>query len=249
MPMKPLKLLRILTLAAAALAMHAEASVVIAGTRIIFPSSEREVTIQLTNDGKRPALVQAWIDDGDRNALPEQLDVPFTLAPAMFRMEPGNGQTLRVMHTGQPLPADKESLFWLNVLEVPPKAAADDNPNRIQLAFRSRIKIMYRPASLKGDANAAPAQLDWRVIRADGGRYALQATNPTPYVVNLGSVTLKSAGHKFDAGSGYVLPGAAQRFPIKDLAAAPAAGASVEFGSINDWGASTDIERPVSVAQ
>ncbi|KVL27185.1 fimbrial biogenesis chaperone [Burkholderia sp. MSMB1835] len=246
--MKPLKLLRILTVAAAALTAHAEASVVIAGTRVVFPSSEREVTVQLTNDGKRPALVQAWIDDGDRNALPEQIDVPFTLTPAMFRMEPGTGQTLRVMHTGQPLPADKESLFWLNVLEVPPKATGDDNPNRMQLAFRSRIKIMYRPASLKGDANAAPAQLDWRVIRADGGRYALQATNPTSYVVNLGSVMLKSAGHKYDAGSGYVLPGATQRFPIKDLVTRPVAGAAVEFAAINDWGASADIEHPVSVA-
>lgn len=248
MLMKPLKLLRTLTVAAAALATQAEASVVIAGTRVVFPSSEREVTIQLTNDGKRPALVQAWIDDGDRNALPEQIDVPFALTPSMFRMEPGTGQTLRVMHTGQPLPADKESLFWLNVLEVPPKATAGDNPNRVQLAFRSRIKIMYRPASLKGDANAAPARLDWRVTRTDGGRYALQATNPTSYVVNLGSVMLKSAGRQYDAGSGYVLPGATQRFPIKDLVAAPAAGAAVGFAAINDWGASTDIELPVSVA-
>lgn len=244
--MKLLKLFRTLSLAVAAFASQADASVVIAGTRVIFPSSEREVTIQLTNDSKRPALVQAWLDDGDSRALPENIDVPFTLTPSVFRMEAGNGQTLRLVHTGEPLPADRESLFWLNVLEVPPKAAATEDRNRIQLAFRSRIKIMYRPAGLAGNVDDAPMQLDWRVVRVDGG-YALEASNPTPFVVNFGNVLLKSAGRKHDAGMGYVLPRGTQRFPIKDLAGAPAAGATVEFGSINDWGRATDIERPVSV--
>ncbi|HDR9875567.1 fimbrial biogenesis chaperone [Burkholderia cenocepacia] len=245
--MKPLKLLRTLTLAIIALASQADASVVIAGTRVIFPSSEREVTIQLTNDSKRPALVQAWLDDGNSSALPENVDVPFTLTPSVFRMESGNGQTLRLVHTGEPLPADRESLFWLNVLEVPPKASAENNRNRIQLAVRSRIKIMYRPDGLAGSADDAPMQLDWRVVRTDGG-YALEASNPTPFVVNLGSVLLNAAGRKHDAGMGYVLPRSTQRFPIKQLAGAPAAGATVEFGSINDWGRSVDVKRPVSIA-
>ncbi|MCL4636925.1 fimbria/pilus periplasmic chaperone [Burkholderia sp.] len=245
--MKPLKLLRTLTLAVIALASQADASVVIAGTRVIFPSSEREVTIQLTNDSKRPALVQAWLDDGNSSALPENVDVPFTLTPSVFRMESGNGQTLRLVHTGEPLPADRESLFWLNVLEVPPKASAENNRNRIQLAVRSRIKIMYRPDGLAGSADDAPMQLDWRVVRTDGG-YALEASNPTPFVVNLGSVLLNAAGRKHDAGMGYVLPRSTQRFPIKQLAGAPAAGATVEFGSINDWGRSIDVKRPVSIA-
>lgn len=245
--MKPLKLLRTLTLAIIALASQADASVVIAGTRVIFPSSEREVTIQLTNDSKRPALVQAWLDDGNSSALPENVDVPFTLTPSVFRMESGNGQTLRLVHTGEPLPADRESLFWLNVLEVPPKASAENNRNRIQLAVRSRIKIMYRPDGLAGSADDAPMQLDWRVVRTDGG-YALEASNPTPFVVNLGSVLLNAAGRKHDAGMGYVLPRSTQRFPIKQLSGAPAAGATVEFGSINDWGRSVDVKRPVSIA-
>ena len=133
------------------------------------------------------------------------------------------------------------------MLEVPPKASATDNRNRIQLAFRSRIKIMYRPDGLAGNADDAPGQLDWRVVRVDGG-YALEASNPTPFVVNFGNVLLKSAGRKHDAGMGYVLPRSTQRFPIKDLAGPPAADATVGFGSINDWGRSTDIERPVGVA-
>lgn len=241
------KSLSCLALLSSLVASQACAEVVISGTRVVFPSNEREVTIKITNEGKAPALVQAWLDKGDPKASPDNIDVPFTMTPAMFRMEPGKGQTLRMIYSNEPLPADKESLFWLNVLEIPPKAAPGDDRNQIQIAFRSRIKVMFRPEGLAGSAGTAPKQLNWRVVGADGG-YALQASNPTPYVVNLGSVTLNAAGQKHDAGMGYVLPGGTQQFPIKKLGALPPNGAKVMFGSIDDWGATTDNEQPVSVA-
>ncbi|KVO10973.1 pilus assembly protein [Burkholderia ubonensis] len=244
--MKIVKSLQAIALISALLTSNAYASIVISGTRVVFPSNEPEVTLKLTNEGKTPALVQAWIDNGDQNASPDDIEAPFTLTPAMFRMEPGKGQTLRMIYTKEPLPADKESLFWLNVLEIPPKATSDNDRNRIQIAFRSRIKVMFRPAGLPGSANTARKQLEWRVVSEDG-RYALQASNPSPYVVNLGSVSLKSAGQKYDAGMGYVLPGSQQKFPIDGLSALPAAGSTVEFGSIDDWGATIDNTQPIAV--
>ncbi|RQT88267.1 fimbrial biogenesis chaperone [Burkholderia cepacia] len=240
------KSLSSIALLSSLIASQACAEVVISGTRVIFPASEREVTIKITNEGKAPALVQTWLDKGDPNASPDNIDVPFTMTPAMFRMEPGKGQTLRMIYSGDPVPSDKESLFWLNVLEVPPKAASSEDRNKIQIAFRSRIKVMFRPEGLVGSAGAAPKQLNWRIVGTDGG-YALQASNPTPYVVNLGSVTLNAAGHKHDAGQGYVLPGGTQQFPIKQLRTLPQGSAKVMFGSIDDWGASTDNEQPVSM--
>ncbi len=50
------------------------------------------------------------------------------------------------------LPKDRESVFWFNVLEVPPKpdAATVANQSLLQLAFRTRIKLFYRPEALKG---------------------------------------------------------------------------------------------------
>ncbi|WP_342705627.1 fimbria/pilus periplasmic chaperone [Burkholderia arboris] len=242
-----LKSLQAIALTTTLIASHAYANVVISGTRVIFPGNDREVTIKLTNDGSAPALVQTWIDTGDADASPDTIDVPFTLTPAMFRMEPQKGQTLRLIYTNDPLPADKESLFWLNVLEIPPKAAGNADRNQLQIAFRSRIKIMFRPRDLPGNAQGAPAQMRWQVARGAEGKYVLQATNPTPYVVNIGSVLLHSGGNKYDAGAGYVLPGTTQSFPIAALKTQPAAGAMVQFGSINDWGASTNNEQPVSM--
>src|SRR3546814_9447820 len=43
----------------------ANASVVIAGTRVVFPAANGEVTVRLNNNGEQPALVEAWIDNGD----------------------------------------------------------------------------------------------------------------------------------------------------------------------------------------
>ncbi|KVN88569.1 pilus assembly protein [Burkholderia ubonensis] len=243
------KSLSTVALLSSLVASHAAADVVISGTRVVFPSNEREVTVKITNEGKAPALVQSWLDKGDPNASPDNIDVPFTMTPAMFRMEPGKGQTLRMIYSNEPLPADKESLFWLNVLEIPPKAAPGDDRNHLQIAFRSRIKVMFRPEGLAGSPSDAPKQLSWRIVKANGanGGYALQASNPTPYVVNLGSVALRAAGQKYDAGSGYVLPGATQQFPIHRLGTVPPADAKAVFGSIDDWGASTDNEQPVSM--
>lgn len=226
-------------------AAQAHAGIVISGTRVVFPGNEHEVTIKITNEGTSPVLVQAWVDSGAQNASPTNIDVPFTLTPPLFRLEAGKGQTLRMMHGGEPMPTDKESLFWLNVLEVPPKAAAED-ANKLQLAFRTRIKVMYRPADLPGSANEASQRLTWAIQQAEDGKYVLQATNPTPYVVNVGSVALKSGWQSYDAGAGYILPGSTHSFPIAGFNATPTADVKVTFGAINDWGSTANVEQSVS---
>ncbi|EHP41769.1 pili assembly chaperone [Cupriavidus basilensis OR16] len=243
------KLLKVMAIVSASVATMANATIVISGTRLVFPAEEREMTIKLNNDGKLPSLVQTWIDTGKEDESPEKIEVPFTLTPTMFRVEPGRGQTLRVIHTNEPMATDKESLFWLNVLDVPPKPSAEEEDrNRLQVAFRTRIKLLYRPAGLPGKAEDAPAQLKWHVARGpEDNQYVLKTVNPSPYVVSLGSVQLKMGGKTFDAGMGYVLPGASQTFTVNGLASMPAADATVEYSSIDDWGGGRNTEQPVAI--
>ncbi|VWC53653.1 fimbrial biogenesis chaperone [Burkholderia lata] len=240
-----LKSIRLLACLLMAVTCQAKASVVISGTRVIFPAKEQEVTVQMTNEGKAPSVVQAWVTRNEQDTAPEQADVPFLLMPSTFRLDPGKGQALRLVHTDDTLPSDKESLFWLNVLDIPPKAA-DDDRSKIQFAFRTRIKMMYRPSNLPGSADDAPGQVEWELAR-DGSAYAINAINPTPYVVNLGNIALTIDGQKYDAGAGYILPGATQTFPVNGLHANPVSGAEVEFSSINDWGASKDARKSVRI--
>jgi chaperone protein EcpD len=217
-------------------AMHAQASVVITGTRVVYPAQEREVSVRLTNNGKLPALVQVWIDNGDPKEPPEKIEVPFTLTPAMSRLDPGKGQTLRLIYTKEPLAQDRETLFWLNVLDVPPKVNAQEGANLLQIAVRSRIKLLFRPQGLPGAAIDAPAKLAWEVVRDGEKGYALKASNPTPYVVSLGAVELRSGGKVSDAGAGLIRPGESELFPLKGVVSTPNPDAEVAYTSINDWG-------------
>lgn len=219
------------------------ASVIIHGTRVIFPSNEKEVSVRLSNEGQSPGLVQMWMDSGDINAKPDETKVPFILTPPLFRIEPGKGQTLRMIYTREPLPQDKESVFYLNLLEVPPRPVAleEDNANFMQMAFRTRIKVFYRPKAIDSqDAYyKGPAQFAWSVVR-EGSGYALEVKNPTPYYFSLINAGLASAVEGgtdiMNSEGGMVEPGGTQKYPLKDLKSMPVAGQKVKFEFLNDFG-------------
>ncbi|UNK48144.1 fimbrial chaperone [Lysobacter sp. S4-A87] len=224
-------------------ASNADASVVIAGTRVVYPAQEREVTVKLTNDGKTPALTQIWLDRGDPDAAPSTIDVPFTVTPPVARIDPGKGQAVRIIYTGEALPQDKESVFWFNLLEVPPKPGADAlEANVLQMAFRTRIKLFFRPSSLKAAGAAdAPAQIRWSLVK-DAGRDAIQMHNPTPYFVSFASVDVTGGGRtaRFTDG-GMVAPGETRAFALQGEVPMASA-AKVTYHAINDYGGPIDGE-------
>ncbi len=55
----------------------AQANVVVNGTRVIYPANNKDVIVQLLNNGADPSLVQAWIDDGDINSTRKPLTCRF----------------------------------------------------------------------------------------------------------------------------------------------------------------------------
>ncbi|WP_050453670.1 fimbria/pilus periplasmic chaperone [Candidatus Burkholderia verschuerenii] len=213
----------------------AHASVVIAGTRIIYNASDSEVTIKLSNAGKNPALTQVWFDKGDPKSDPSTLDLPFILTPPIARIDSDKSQTIRIAYTGEAMPKDRETLLWFNLLEVPPKPqAAQAESNYVQLAFRSRLKFFFRPAGLQGHADDAPGQLKWH-LGAHDGKPALLVSNPTPYHVTIieAYVGAEPNAPKFDEGD-MVAPGAEIALP---LSGAPSTGiGKVAFTTLNDYG-------------
>ncbi|AXF21791.1 molecular chaperone EcpD [Burkholderia pyrrocinia] len=229
----------------------ADASVVISGTRVVYTEKEREVTVKLTNEGDKPSLVQAWIDAGDVNALPSESNVPFTLTPPLFRLDPKKGQSLRILYTGDPLPQDRESLFWLNVLDVPPQAAEDpDAPNMLQLAFRSRIKLFYRPTALQGDAGEAAEQVRWNFAPKQGGGYVLEANNPTPYHVTFSRIAVKAGASTWaNELGGMVDPNATAKFDVGNVPSLPAGPIEVDYTYLSDYGAGVKGKYEPKVAR
>jgi P pilus assembly chaperone PapD len=217
----------------------AHASVVITGTRVIFNVAQGEATVRLTNDNSRPALVEAWIDDGDINSTPDTAHTPFLITPPLFRMDPNKDQSLRILFVpgAKPLPADRESVFWLNVLEVPPKATGPEyaGKNYLQFAIRSRIKLFYRPAKLPGDPLTAPDRLTFKSVGGPG--VALEIHNPTPYYITISSLALGTNPKPIEGADGMVAPFDNLRMPLKGFAQAPSASTPIVFTTINDYGA------------
>lgn len=208
------------------------ASIVINSTRVIYPSDAKEVSVKLSNKGKRPVLIQSWIDDGDAKAKPENIHVPFVLTPPINRVEPEKGQTLRISYLGTPLPADRESIYWLNVLEIPAKKPQLKDQNLLQMAFRSRIKFFFRPDGLPGNANSAIQSLTWK----KNGQQ-LQASNPTPYYISLTSITLN--GKKYAADM--IAPFSEKQFNVMVNS-----GDKLAAKYINDYGALGSSEATIN---
>ena len=223
--------------ACALLAGNAEASVTIGGTRVVYPLDQREVTVKLDNDSKLPSLVQVWMDDGHPDAKPGDIKVPFVITPPIFRMDVNKSQTLRVMYSGEALPTDRESVYWLNVLDIPPKAAGMTDANTLQLAYRTRVKVFVRPAKLPGKPEDAAAELGWKIVAApDGKGEALSVSNPTPYYVSCSEVDVESGGHTYrNEKGGMVAPRATEVLPVAQMSAVPA-GAKVHYTAISDYG-------------
>jgi len=235
-----------LALAIGLIAAPANANVVISGTRVIYPATAREVTVKLNNEGAMPVLVQTWIDDGDASAGAQQRPMPFSLTPPVFRIDPARGQMLRVTYSGEPLPADRESVYWLNVLEIPPKAQVSDEESKLQLAFRTRIKLFFRPAGLPGEADAAAAKLDWSFAQAanGGGKVALLAKNPTPYHVSVTQASVQIDGQTHASAPGMIAPLEEREFVLEGLRQIPQEAARIRFETINDYGANVPAAFP-----
>lgn len=225
------------------LALPADAGVIVHGTRVIYPAARQEVIVRLENRGPRPALVQTWLDAGDRHSSPVTAHAPFNVSPPIFRIEPHQQQALRLRYAGEPLPSDRESLFWLNVLEIPPLSADAAQRNQIELSFRTRLRVFFRPQALPYLVDQAPAKLQWQLVTHAQG-WALQATNPTPYHVSLASIELLSDGKRFSkaantaADDSLLMPtGDMKQFVLPRLRNCPSGPATVEFTSVSDFGA------------
>ncbi|WP_313051265.1 fimbria/pilus periplasmic chaperone [Stenotrophomonas cyclobalanopsidis] len=230
-------------LLAGALALPASAAVTLQGTRIVHDAAQgRDVTVKATNGGEQAAMVQVWIDDGDSHARPENVRTPFRLTPAEPRLlQAHQGQAYRVTYaprpSEQPLPTDRESVFYFNLLDIPPKPSDAAGKNLLQFAVRTRVKLFHRPAGLPGSAREAAGQLQWR---AEGN--ALQVSNPSAYHVTLSTLTLPD-GRTLEVDM--IAPGGQAVLPLPAGAAVPA---TVAFQWLDDYGTPRDAQATVAAS-
>ena len=156
----------------------ASAAINIDRTRVIFPGKDKSVSLVINNQSKTmPYLAQSWMEDEKGNKVSE----PFTVLPPMQRVEPNTKNQIKIVKTEgvDSLPQDRESLFYLNVREIPPVAEKD---NVVQIAIQSRLKMFYRPAQIENNSDKVWA----KELKYTHSGNQLIIENPTRYFVTLG---------------------------------------------------------------
>ncbi|MDF0604443.1 molecular chaperone [Neisseriaceae bacterium TC5R-5] len=243
--MKPSVFLPSVLLCAALLnSVSAVASVVINSNRVIYPGAASEVNIQLNNESASPHLMQVWADSGDEDSTPDKTDAPFVLTPPLFRIEPTSGQTVRLIFTGSGLPQDRESLFFLNSLQVPQLDPSKTTQNHIVMMLRSRLKLFYRPATIVGTAAAAPSLLQFALAQQNGV-WHITVNNPTGFHITLFEGKLLSKDKALPFSPEMVAPYSSASWPIPTLKQTADLPARLSFRYINDYGGVSSAEASI----
>ena len=214
----------LLGLFAVALSASVNAGVVIGGTRVIYDGGKKEASLSVNNPDSVPFLIQSWIDTQSGGAE----KAPFIITPPLYRLDQGQQNVMRIVRAGN-LPEDKESMFWLNIKSIP---SAPKKENTLQVAVKTRIKLIYRPTALKGSAPELQAdKLTWQKV---GNQ--VQVTNPTKFYMNFNQITVNG---KALPDVTFVAPGGSARF---DLPVGVSSGALI-FKIISDYGGVGEIHN------
>lgn len=168
--------------------LSAQASVTPDRTRLVFNESDKSISVTLrNNDPKLPYLAQSWIEDAKGN----KISSPLTVLPPVQRIDASmNGQVkVQGMPDINKLPADRESMFYFNVREIPPKS---NKPNTLQIALQTRIKLFWRPKALEKISTKNPWQHKVTLTR-NGQTFTVN--NPTPYFVIISNASAQKNGN------------------------------------------------------
>lgn len=206
----------------------AYAAVALDRTRAIITGEDKSISLNVSNENKQlPYLAQGWIE----NTQGEKITDPFTVLPPVQRIEPGakSQVKIQVLPSVAGLPQDRESVYYFNLREIPPKS---DKPNTLQLALQTRIKLFYRPKAIIPTRQ----QMDnpWQenvTLTRQGDEYTV--VNPTPYYVTFVDAVAHKGGKTV---SGFepimVAPKSSQSLGVS----ANLLGSSPMLTYINDYG-------------
>lgn len=214
-------------------------SVTLMGTRVIYPENAKYVNLQFRSPDDVPSIMEVWVSKQDNaTATSKEADAPFITTPQVFRIDPNKGQSVKLTYTGANLPTDRESVFYLNFLQIPAIKKGNQKANKLVITYRSTVKVFYRPAGLKNAPNDVISQLKVDASRLSSGK--LTINNPTEYYVSLDSIDIKNQNKTLATAlgknTGMIAPFSQQQISIKPVRNA----SSINIKIVNDLGGISD---------
>ncbi|MEM8325880.1 fimbria/pilus periplasmic chaperone, partial [Morganella morganii] len=95
-----------------------------------------------------------------------------------------------------------------NVLEIPAETSESKNATqRLDLAFKTRIKLFYRPESLrKSTVTDYLDKLKWSEVNVPGKGTGLKVENTSPFYISLIGIKIKINGREITMKADMVAP-------------------------------------------
>ncbi|EAB1739354.1 fimbrial chaperone [Salmonella enterica] len=206
------------------MASQSMAAFTLNGTRFIYEEGKKNTSFEVSNSAKETYGGQVWID----NTTQPKDSVSLVPSPPFFKVKPGGKQIIRLMSVNPALPKDRESLFWLNVQEVPPMPENVEG-SVLAIAMNTQVKVFYRPKSLVDGRRDAEKNI---TVATENGKTVLK--NPTPYYFAVTGVKLNGKNVTLQKGMQDAL---AQLAPYSDVNLGTTnLNGKVSVEAINDWG-------------
>jgi fimbrial chaperone protein len=203
--------------------------------RAELSAKARTAALTVRNEDAAAVVVQAtavlWEQPEGKDALTPSQDL--IVSPAVFTLEPGASQLLRVALRRGADPA-RELSYRLLLEEVPAQAASGSTG--LTVALRLSLPVFVAPAA------AVDARLDWQATRNADGTLVVEASNSGNVHVQVREIVLNANGAALlrNSAAGYVLPGAKRSWTFEAAAATPREGARLQ-ATTDQGNFSTDL--------
>lgn len=222
------------------LAQPTYASISIGASRIVFNADEKSKSVDISNRSQnQPYLINVVIS---QDIAGKSVDTPFIATPALFRIEPGTTNKVRVVKKSDSLPNDRESLFYFSTMAISTgKVGSQHNPatvgGSLQVATGNTLKLFYRPANFAITQKEAMGKLQFT---QDGK--GTKVSNPTPYYISLSKLIIDGKAVKLDVikGSSMIAPFGSYIYPVN------APRGKVEWKAINDFGGTENFHGAIN---
>lgn len=194
-----------IALATLAVSSVAHSGVVIESIRYLYKEGTREISAQMENKDDGPFLMKSWVEpaEGESNSY-------FMVTPPLFRLEGNQKNTVRIFPNAyiSKAPTDRDSVYFFNVMSIPPTNDSLEGENKLQLAVRHRMRLIYRPKAIQNlKIDDEVKKLEWRKSNRK-----LTLKNPTPFFIYFKSVMIN--GKQLNELVPHISPFATQEFTL-----------------------------------
>lgn len=169
MTRRKVRVIRLLAALIGMVMLPAQAGLLVDRTRYVFEENQQSIMIVVENPEKQTYGGQIWIENiNEADTRPV-----FVVTPPFFKIIGEGKQILKVIKALENMPTNKESIYWVNLQEIPPI----NQQAGLSIALRTKVKLLYRPKDLV--LGRKEAEKDLLLVK---NKNKSELVNTTPYI-------------------------------------------------------------------